>query len=103
MKVAIVGGGGLVGSCAGFALQAGKIVREIVLLDVNQDVADGQALDIQHGAALMADQSIRSGTSEDFKTADCIVITAGLRRKPDESRLDLINRNVALFRTISPT
>jgi L-lactate dehydrogenase len=46
MKVAIVGGGGLVGSCAGFALQAGKIVREIVLLDVNQDVADGQALDI---------------------------------------------------------
>jgi len=100
MKVAIVGGGGLVGSCAGFALQAGKIVREIVLLDVNQDVADGQALDIQHGAALMADQSIRSGTSEDFKTADCIVITAGLRRKPDESRLDLINRNVALFRTI---
>ena len=100
MKVAIVGGGGLVGSCAGFALQAGKIVREIVLLDVNQDVADGQALDIQHGAALMADQSIRSGTSEDFKTADCIVITAGLRRKPDESRLDLINRNAALFRTI---
>ncbi len=100
MKVAIVGGGGLVGSCAGFALQAGKIVREIVLLDVNQDVADGQALDILHGAALMADQTVRSGTSEDFKTADCIVITAGLRRKPDESRLDLINRNVALFRTI---
>jgi len=100
MKVAIVGGGGLVGSCAGFALQAGKIVREIVLLDVNQDLADGQALDILHGAALMADQTVRAGTNEDYKTADCIVITAGLRRKPDESRLDLINRNVALFRTI---
>jgi L-lactate dehydrogenase len=100
MKVAIVGGGGLVGSCAGFALQAGKIVREIILLDVNQDVADGQALDILHGAALMADQTVRAGTNDDYKTADCIVITAGLRRKPDESRLDLINRNVALFRTI---
>lgn len=100
MKVAIVGGGGLVGSCAGFALQAGKIVREIVLLDVNQEQAEGQALDIQHGAALMADQTVRAGNSSDFKTADCIVITAGLRRKPDESRLDLINRNVALFRTI---
>jgi L-lactate dehydrogenase len=100
MKVAIVGGGGLVGSCAGFALQAGKVVREIVLLDVNQELADGQALDILHGAALMADQTVRSGTAEDFKTADCVVITAGLRRKPDESRLDLINRNVALFRTI---
>jgi L-lactate dehydrogenase len=89
-----------VGSCAGFALQAGKIVREIVLLDVNQDVAEGQALDILHGAALMADQTVRAGTNDDYKTADCIVITAGLRRKPDESRLDLINRNVALFRTI---
>jgi L-lactate dehydrogenase len=100
MKVAIVGGGGLVGSCAGFALQAGKIVREIILLDVNQDVAEGQALDILHGAALMADQTVRAGTNDDYKTADCIVITAGLRRKPDESRLDLINRNVALFRTI---
>lgn len=100
MKVAIVGGGGLVGSCAGFALQAGKIVREIVLLDVNQDLADGQALDILHGAALMADQTVRAGTNDDYKSADCIVITAGLRRKPDESRLDLINRNVALFRTI---
>ncbi|QDT54686.1 L-lactate dehydrogenase [Caulifigura coniformis] len=100
MKVAIVGGGGLVGSCAGFALQAGKIVREIVLLDVNQDLAEGQALDILHGAALMADQTVRAGTNDDYKTADCIVITAGLRRKPDESRLDLINRNVALFRTI---
>ncbi|HVJ68032.1 MAG TPA: lactate/malate dehydrogenase family protein [Caulifigura sp.] len=100
MKVAIVGGGGLVGSCAGFALQAGKIVREIVLLDVNQEQAEGQALDIQHGAALMADQTVRAGNSNDFKTADCVVITAGLRRKPDESRLDLINRNVALFRTI---
>ncbi len=100
MKVAIVGGGGLVGSCAGFALQAGKIVREIVLLDVNQELAEGQALDILHGAALMADQTVRAGTADDYKTADCIVITAGLRRKPDESRLDLINRNVALFRTI---
>jgi len=100
MKVAIVGGGGLVGSCAGFALQAGKIVREIVLLDVNQDLAEGQALDILHGAALMADQTVRAGTNDDYKSADCIVITAGLRRKPDESRLDLINRNVALFRTI---
>ncbi|MBX3444734.1 MAG: lactate/malate dehydrogenase family protein [Planctomyces sp.] len=100
MKVSIVGGGGLVGSCAGFALQAGRIVREIVLLDVNQELAEGQALDILHGAALISDQVVRAGTSDDYKTSDCIVITAGLRRKPDESRLDLINRNVALFRTI---
>jgi len=100
MKVAIIGGGGLVGSCAGFALQAGQIVREIALVDVNRDLADGQALDLMHGSALLADQKITGGGTEQAADADVIVITAGLRRKPDESRLDLINRNVELFRGI---
>ena len=100
MKVAIIGGGGLVGSCAGFALQAGGIVREIALIDVNQDLADGQALDLLHGAPLLHDQKIYGGTSEQVKDADVICITAGLRRKPEESRLDLINRNTDLFVSI---
>jgi L-lactate dehydrogenase len=100
MKVAIIGGGGLVGSCAGFALQAGQIVREIALVDVNRDLADGQALDLMHGSSLLADQKITGGGTEQVADADVIVITAGLRRKPDESRLDLINRNVELFRGI---
>jgi L-lactate dehydrogenase len=100
MKVAIIGGGGLVGSCAGFALQAGRIVREIALVDLNRELAEGQALDLMHGSALMADQKITAGGTEQVVDADVIVITAGLRRKPDESRLDLINRNVELFRKI---
>ncbi len=100
IKVSIIGGGSLVGSCAGFALQAGKIVKEISLVDVNQELCEGQALDLIHGASLMAPQKITSGGTEQCKDADVIVITAGLRRKPDESRLDLINRNVALFRNI---
>jgi L-lactate dehydrogenase len=100
MKDAIIGGGGLVGSCAGFALQAGGIVREIALIDANAEAADGQALDLTHGASFLADQSIYAAGTETCADADVIVITAGLRRKPDESRLDLINRNVALFRGI---
>ena len=100
MKVSIIGGGGLVGSCAGFALQAGKIVRHIHLVDVNQELCEGQALDLLHGASILADQKITSGDMKSAGDSDCIVITAGLRRKPDESRLDLINRNVALFRGI---
>lgn len=100
MKVSIIGGGGLVGSCAGFALQAGGIVREISLLDVNADLAAGQALDLLHGGPSLADQVINSGGYEHIPTSDIICITAGLRRKPDESRLDLINRNVDLFLTI---
>jgi L-lactate dehydrogenase len=97
MKIAIIGGGGRVGSCAAFALQCSGIVREIVMLDANQAAAEGEALDLLHGAAYCADQKISAGTYADCKDADLICITAGLRRKPDESRLDLINRNVTLF------
>ncbi len=100
MKVGIIGGGGIVGSSAGFALQVGGIVHEIVLVDANADLADGQALDMLHGTAAIADQVIRAGGYECLADADLICITAGLRRKPDESRLALINRNVELFRSI---
>jgi L-lactate dehydrogenase len=100
MKVSIIGGGGLVGSCAASALQFGRIVREITLVDVNRDLVEGQALDLLHGASLIADQRIDAAGPEGSKDADVICITAGLRRKPDESRLALINRNVALFRGI---
>lgn len=100
MKVAIIGGGGRVGSCAAFALQCSGIVREILLLDANQAAAEGEALDLLHGAAYCADQKISAGTYADCANADIVCITAGLRRKPDESRLDLINRNVTLFNGI---
>ena len=63
-------------------------------------MADGQALDLMHGSSLIADQKITGGGTELASDADIVVITAGLRRKPDESRLDLINRNVELFRKI---
>lgn len=97
MKVSIIGGGGLVGSCAAFALQCGGIAREIALLDVNEELAVGQALDLQHGSPSIADQTISGGGYEHIPSSDVICITAGLRRKPDESRLDLINRNTDLF------
>jgi L-lactate dehydrogenase len=71
-----------------------------VLVDVNRDLAEGQALDLLHGSALVSDQKIYACDTAAVKDSDVIVITAGLRRKPDESRLDLINRNVELFRKI---
>ena len=100
MKVSIIGGGGLVGSCAAFALQFGGLVREIALLDLNANLAEGHALDILHGTPSIADQVISSGSYEHIPSSDIICITAGLRRKPDESRLDLINRNTDLFVSI---
>lgn len=100
MKVTIIGGGGRVGSCAAFAMQMTGVVREIVMLDANEKAAEGEALDLLHGAAFRADQTIRAGGYAECADSDIVVITAGLRRKPDESRLDLINRNVDLFRKI---
>jgi L-lactate dehydrogenase len=100
MKVSIIGGGGLVGSCAAFALQCGGVVSGIDLIDVSADLCRGQALDLLHGASIAADQRIRATGYEAIPESDLICITAGLRRKPDESRLDLINRNVELFLNI---
>lgn len=100
MKVAIIGGGGLVGSCAGFALQATGVASELALIDVNQDLATGQALDLMHGGPSTSNQKIVAGGYEHVPSSDVICITAGLRRKPDETRLDLINRNTDLFLSI---
>src|SRR5215472_13588495 len=100
MKVSIIGGGGLVGSCTAYALQCGGGVSSICLIDANKELAEGQATDLLHGASLVADQRISAGGYEDVASSNIVVITAGLRRKPDESRLDLINRNVELFLTL---
>ncbi len=100
-KVSIIGGGGRVGSDAAYALQLGGKVSEMALVDANPDMAAGEALDLRHGASLT--HNIRFTSSNEYGIvdgSDCVVITAGLRRKPDETRLDLINRNVGLFKGI---
>lgn len=97
MKITVIGGGGRVGSCAAFALQCGGLVSEIQLLDANKEMAEGEALDLLHGTAFAGDARIYAGDYSRAANSDLFLVTAGLRRKPDESRLDLINRNVALF------
>src|SRR3954465_7098536 len=97
MKVSIIGGGGLVGSMTAYALQCGGVISDICIIDANKDMAQGVALDLLHGASLVADQRITAGDMSDIPSSNIVVITAGLRRKPEESRLDLINRNVDLF------
>src|SRR5205809_6879804 len=100
MKVSIIGGGGRVGASAAFALQCAAIVSEIHLLDANEQMAQGEALDLLHGTSVSGNQKIYAAGYDRCADADLICITAGLRRKPDESRLDLINRNVTLFKQI---
>jgi L-lactate dehydrogenase len=101
MKVSIIGGGGRVGSDAAYALQFGGVVREIALVDMNGDMAAGEALDLRHGSALTCNQKFTSSSDYGIVAgSDLVVITAGLRRKPDETRLELVNRNVSLFKGI---
>src|SRR5437764_14603352 len=100
MKISIIGGGGLVGSMTAFALQCGGVFSDICLIDANKDMAEGQATDLLHGASLVADQRIRAGDMGDVASSHVVVITAGLRRKPDESRRELINRHVDRFRAL---
>src|SRR5436190_21720501 len=97
MKVPIVGVGGLAGSTTAYALQCGGVASNICLVDANKDMAQGQAIDLLNGAALTGDQRITAGDMSDIPSSNVVVVTAGLRRKPEESRLDLINRNVDLF------
>jgi L-lactate dehydrogenase len=101
LKVSIIGAGGRVGSTAAYALQLGAVAREIALIDVFMaDQVAGEALDLVHGTAFVAPQKITAGGYEQLEGSDVIVITSGLRRKPDEERLALVNRNVGMFRSI---
>ena len=88
------------GACAAYALECQGLVSDIQIIDANADAAEGEALDLLHGAAVLGGQRIFTGCYKRAANSDIFIITAGLRRKPDESRLDLVNRNVSLFRQI---
>ncbi len=100
MKISIVGGAGRVGSNTAFALQFWGLGSELCLIDVNEQGAAGEALDLLHGSAFTTPQRITSGGFDKLDGSDIVVVTAGMRRKPDEPRLALINRNVELFKDI---
>ncbi len=100
MIISIVGAAGRVGSNAAFALQCLGLGTELRLIDVNEKGVSGEALDLMHGSAFTSPQRILYGGSELLDGSDIVIVTAGLRRKPDESRLQLINRNTELFLNI---
>jgi L-lactate dehydrogenase len=95
-KVVIVGAGA-VGSTFAFALAQKGLADEISIMDVNHDFVEGQVLDLAHGLPFYPPVQIRVGQKEDYADAQVIVITAGAKQAPGESRLNLIQRNVALI------
>lgn len=100
-KVSIIGAG-FVGSATTLAIAESGIASDIVLVDINQEKAKGEALDIAHGAAFIKTVDITSGDYKDTANSDIVVITAGLAQKQNETRLDLISKNYEIFKQMIP-
>ncbi|MCA1061838.1 L-lactate dehydrogenase [Rossellomorea sp. AcN35-11] len=98
-KVALIGTG-FVGSSYAFALLNQGIAHELVMIDLNKEKADGDARDLNHGLAFASPMKISAGDYSDCKDADLVVITAGANQQPGETRLDLVEKNIKIFKNI---
>jgi len=98
-KVAIVGAGA-VGSTFAYALAQRGLADEICLIDANHDLAEGQVLDLAHGLPYYPSVQIKTGSKADYADANIIVITAGAKQNPGETRLNLLQRNAAIIKSI---
>jgi L-lactate dehydrogenase len=102
VKIAIVGGAGAVGASAAYALMISGLASEIVLVDVNARRAEGEAMDLMHGAAFVRPVTVRAGGYADCASAQIVVVTAGAAQKPGETRLELVRKNTEIFRGMIP-
>ena len=102
MKIGVVGCG-MVGSTSAYALVMSGVGREIVLVDVNRARAAAEANDIYHAVPFAHPLSVRAGEYADLEGAKVIVLAGGVAQKPDETRLQLLQRNADVFRQIVPS
>jgi L-lactate dehydrogenase len=99
-KVVVVGAGN-VGATIAYTVLMNDLASEIVMIDVNKEKARGEVLDMNHGLAYFKQVSIRAGEYDECADADVIVITAGIGRKPGQSRLELAQINTKIARDIT--
>ena len=99
-KVALVGCG-MVGMSYAYAMLNQNVCDELVLIDVDKKRAEGEAMDMNHGLAFSgSNMKIFAGSYDDCGDADIVCICAGVAQKPGETRLDLLQRNAAVFKSI---
>lgn len=99
-KITVIGAG-FVGSTTAYTLMMSGLASEIVLVDINHEKADGDALDMSHGVSFVQPVKIVGGSDySEIKGSDMIIITAGANQKPGETRIDLLKRNTAIFKNI---
>lgn len=100
-KAAIIGCG-FVGASTAFSLVQSGPFSELVLIDANQDKAEGEAMDLNHCLPYGRPMRIYAGSYDDLKDCSIIIITAGANQKPNETRMDLVHKNVNIFKSIIP-
>jgi len=98
-KISIIGAG-FVGSTTAYTLMLSGLASEIVLIDVNKNKAEGDAMDMNHGIMFVSPVKITSGDYSLIKGSAVIIITAGVNQKPGETRIDLLKRNTEVFKNI---
>lgn len=98
-KITVIGTG-FVGASIAYTIAARNLVHEMVLIDVNTQKAYGEALDISHSCPVFGSMNITSGDYPDVKDSDIIIITAGINRKPGETRMNLASKNVGIMKSI---
>ncbi|MCR4887902.1 MAG: L-lactate dehydrogenase, partial [Ruminococcus sp.] len=100
-KITIIGTGS-VGSTVAYALSLLGIASEIVMIDINNEKAKGEALDIRQGSPFCNPFTVYAGSYEDAAGSDIVIITSGIARKPGQSRLELAQTNVSVLKSIIP-
>ena len=99
-KVTIIGAGS-VGSTIAYTMAVNGIATEVVMIDINEGKAMGEALDIRQGVAFCPPISIYAGSYQDAENSDIVILTSGVARKPGQSRLDLAQTNVNITKSIA--
>ena len=100
-KVAMIGCG-FVGAACAFSIMQSGLFSEMVLIDSDRAKAEGEALDISHGVPFAKPIKIYAGDYDDIRESSLIIITAGANQKPGETRLDLVKKNISIFKSILP-
>jgi L-lactate dehydrogenase len=100
----VIIGAGQVGMACAYSMLIQNVLDEMVLVDVNQDKLKGEVMDLVHGLPFVEPNVVKAGNlaNGDGDGADIVVITAGAKQRSGESRLDLVQRNVELFRRLIP-
>ena len=100
-KVGLIGTG-MVGTSFAYSLMQHGVANELVLIDMDAARAEGEMMGLNHGLPFVRPMTIIAGGYDDLADADVIVITAGVRQRPGETRLDLLKKNAAIFHDIVP-